>query len=110
MEKKLKQKKQEVEYAMPVAADEPTYCYCGDVSYGEMIACENEVWFLYDEADDSSARRNGFTWNVWDLLLHREENGGVAIVNQRVIMKDRGGKESVRRLCVYYLGYLVNRL
>ena len=46
VEKKLKQKKQEVEYAMPVAADEPTYCYCGDVSYGEMIACENEVWFL----------------------------------------------------------------
>ena len=29
---------------MPVAADEPTYCYCGDVSYGEMIACENEVY------------------------------------------------------------------
>jgi len=28
---------------MPVAVDEPTYCYCGDVSYGEMIACENEV-------------------------------------------------------------------
>jgi hypothetical protein len=33
-----------VQYAMPVAADEPTYCYCGDVSYGEMIACENEVY------------------------------------------------------------------
>lgn len=33
----------EIQYAMPVAADEPTYCYCGDVSYGEMIACENEV-------------------------------------------------------------------
>ena len=32
-----------VRYNMPVGADEPTYCYCGDVSYGEMIACENEV-------------------------------------------------------------------
>jgi hypothetical protein len=32
-----------VRYTIPVAADEPTYCYCGDVSYGEMIACENEV-------------------------------------------------------------------
>ena len=32
-----------VRYNMPVAANEPTYCYCGDVSYGEMIACENEV-------------------------------------------------------------------
>ena len=38
----LKKKKQ-VQYTMPVAENEPTYCYCGDVSYGEMIACENEV-------------------------------------------------------------------
>jgi len=37
-------KEAKVQYAMPVAADEPTYCYCGDVSYGEMIACENEVY------------------------------------------------------------------
>lgn len=22
--------------------DEPRYCYCGDVSYGEMVACEND--------------------------------------------------------------------
>jgi len=41
-QKKLK-KKELVDDTMPVAPDEPTYCYCGDVSYGEMIACENEV-------------------------------------------------------------------
>jgi hypothetical protein len=35
-----------VQYGMPVAANEPTYCYCGDVSYGEMIACENDVGSL----------------------------------------------------------------
>ena len=28
---------------LPATANEPTYCYCEDVSYGEMIACENEV-------------------------------------------------------------------
>jgi hypothetical protein len=45
LEKRRQSLKKEgkVRYTMPVAADEPTYCYCGDVSYGEMIACENEV-------------------------------------------------------------------
>lgn len=41
--KRQKAQDAKVQYSMPVAADEPTYCYCGDVSYGEMIACENEV-------------------------------------------------------------------
>lgn len=34
---------------MPVDPNEPTYCYCNQVSFGEMIACENEEcaieWF-----------------------------------------------------------------
>ena len=42
--KDVKRRDPKVQYTMPVAADEPTYCYCGDVSYGEMIACENEVF------------------------------------------------------------------
>lgn len=48
VEKKKQSLKNEakVRYTMPVAVDEPTYCYCGDVSYGEMIACENEVSVL----------------------------------------------------------------
>lgn len=25
-----------------IDADEARYCYCGDVSYGDMVACENE--------------------------------------------------------------------
>lgn len=32
-----------------IPPDEPTYCYCNDVSYGQMIACDNEEcpreWF-----------------------------------------------------------------
>jgi inhibitor of growth protein 4 len=27
---------------MPVDPNEPTYCICQQVSYGEMIACDNE--------------------------------------------------------------------
>lgn len=32
---------------LPVDPNEPTYCICNQVSYGEMIACDNnEVWLL----------------------------------------------------------------
>ena len=37
---------------MPVDPNEPTYCTCQQVSYGEMIACDNEnceiEWFHYN--------------------------------------------------------------
>ncbi len=37
---------------MPVDPNEPTYCICQQVSYGEMIACDNEnceiEWFHYN--------------------------------------------------------------
>ena len=37
---------------MSVDPNEPKYCYCNQVSYGEMIACDNEnceiEWFHYD--------------------------------------------------------------
>lgn len=38
---------------MPVDPNEPTYCLCHQVSYGEMIGCDNtDVWFcLYDCID-----------------------------------------------------------
>ena len=34
---------------MPVDPNEPTYCLCHQVSYGEMIGCDNpDVSFLTD--------------------------------------------------------------
>lgn len=27
---------------MPIDPNEPRYCYCKSVSYGEMVACDNE--------------------------------------------------------------------
>ena len=80
------QKKQEakVQYAMPVAADEPTYCYCGDVSYGEMIACENQVCLHGDGIDLSLVRGSGTIWIAWDWMQHRKGNGIVETANPAV--------------------------
>jgi len=63
-EKRLKQTKELIDDSLPVAPDEPTYCYCNDVSYGEMIACENEVFWCCGDANSSFVRRSGFTWDV----------------------------------------------
>ncbi len=39
-------------HGYPVDPNEPTYCVCGQVSFGEMIACDNEEcsikWFHID--------------------------------------------------------------
>eukprot|EP01047_Picozoa_sp_COSAG01_P036498 COSAG01_NODE_2852_length_6950_cov_12.447518_4_plen_142_part_00 len=42
----------ELQYAdMPIDENEPRYCYCQKVSYGEMVACDNvdcpHEWFHY---------------------------------------------------------------
>ncbi|KAJ7552660.1 hypothetical protein O6H91_06G063600 [Diphasiastrum complanatum] len=41
-----------VDLDLPVDPNEPTYCYCKQVSFGEMVACDNAEckieWFHYD--------------------------------------------------------------
>ncbi|GAA5869373.1 hypothetical protein JCM3774_004216 [Rhodotorula dairenensis] len=48
-EERQRKKRQEEASGMPVDPNEPVYCYCNRVSFGEMIACENEdcarEWF-----------------------------------------------------------------
>ncbi|GAA5992175.1 hypothetical protein JCM10908_001804 [Rhodotorula pacifica] len=48
-EERQKKKREEAASGMPVDPNEPVYCYCNRVSFGEMIACENEdcprEWF-----------------------------------------------------------------
>ncbi|KAL1925423.1 uncharacterized protein VTP21DRAFT_306 [Calcarisporiella thermophila] len=48
---KEKSRKAALATDMPIDPNEPTYCYCEQVSYGEMIACDNEnceiEWFHY---------------------------------------------------------------
>ncbi|KAK0608029.1 hypothetical protein LWI29_024367 [Acer saccharum] len=40
-----------VELDLPVDPNEPTYCFCNQVSYGEMVACDNQEckieWFHF---------------------------------------------------------------
>ncbi|GAA5968460.1 hypothetical protein JCM11641_007643 [Rhodosporidiobolus odoratus] len=47
-----KKEEQQVQVGMPIDPNEPVYCYCQRVSFGEMIACENEdcsrEWFHLD--------------------------------------------------------------
>lgn len=32
---------------LPVDPNEPTYCFCNQVSYGEMVACDNPDVCIY---------------------------------------------------------------
>ena len=66
VEKNKFKKKRDSRFTIPATADEPTYCYCSDVSYGEMIACENEVTLFHGPTDFSFVRENGFIWSVLD--------------------------------------------
>lgn len=65
-----KRKKKE---AREADKDEPLYCFCQQVSYGEMVACDGEVVvfvssFIAQRLTLSTniriARTNGFTWIV----------------------------------------------
>ncbi|KAL3679453.1 hypothetical protein R1sor_022409 [Riccia sorocarpa] len=51
----------------PVDPNEPTYCICGQVSFGDMIACDNELctggeWFHYQCVGLSSETRFKGKW------------------------------------------------
>ncbi|CAK9212434.1 unnamed protein product [Sphagnum troendelagicum] len=51
----------------PIDPDEPTYCICGQVSFGDMIACDNEnckggEWFHYQCVGLSSETRFKGKW------------------------------------------------
>ncbi|MCO5601819.1 hypothetical protein L7F22_055944 [Adiantum nelumboides] len=51
----------------PIDPDEPTYCTCNQVSFGEMIACDNEnceggEWFHYQCVGLSSESRFKGKW------------------------------------------------
>ena len=51
----------------PHDANEPTYCICQQVSYGEMIACDNEeVCYSTVYMYDTSVKLNGSIIRVLD--------------------------------------------
>lgn len=51
MKKKRKKEKESAVEDIPVDPDEPTYCICNSISYGDMICCDNDdcefEWFHF---------------------------------------------------------------
>lgn len=69
--------------------DEQTYCICNQVSYGEMVACDNEDVScclcsrsspLICHCCDSSVRSNGSITLVSRSVLRQKANGSVRSV------------------------------
>lgn len=62
--------------------NEPRYCLCNQVSYGDMVACDNvdvrkELSKLCSfETIFFSVHQNGFIIHVW-VLLHRQRESGI---------------------------------
>ncbi|XP_057359312.1 inhibitor of growth protein 5 isoform X5 [Manis pentadactyla] len=58
---------------MPVDPNEPTYCLCHQVSYGEMIGCDNPdcpiEWFHFACVDLTTKPKG--KWSVWGVGLSR---------------------------------------
>lgn len=101
---------------MPIDPNEPLYCYCQQVSYGEMVACDNgdvssnmDVVFVrlvmngesesiqgvncfsFSSLFNLSARSSGFICLVLASRHHQEESGTARIVlkNPRSLRKSK---------------------
>ncbi|RAL68094.1 hypothetical protein DID88_008812 [Monilinia fructigena] len=62
-----------------IDADEPTYCYCNAVSYGEMVACDDlscdKEWFHLDCVGLKVAPKGNAKWYCDDLDKLQQDNG-----------------------------------
>ncbi|CAG7668707.1 unnamed protein product [Allacma fusca] len=68
-EKKYKKRKKQLENSppsIPIDPDEPTYCLCDQVSYGEMIGCDNDLcpieWFHFSCVQLNSSYKPKGKW------------------------------------------------
>jgi hypothetical protein len=85
-----------IDLELPVDPNEPTYCLCNQVSYGEMVACDNpnvcDMPFVYSSFDKfhfscpcfgcislsypfGSAKSSGITMAVWASRSNPRESG-----------------------------------
>ncbi|GAA5879432.1 hypothetical protein JCM1840_007038 [Sporobolomyces johnsonii] len=71
MQKQERAEKKKEEEGMPIDPNEPTYCYCNRVSFGEMIACENDdcsrEWFHLECVNLERAPKG--TWYCNDCIV-----------------------------------------
>ncbi|KXN70934.1 hypothetical protein CONCODRAFT_70254 [Conidiobolus coronatus NRRL 28638] len=59
---------------IPIDPNEPTYCYCKEVSYGEMVACDDdncEIEWFHIECVNLKAPPKG-SWYCKDCLARRK--------------------------------------
>lgn len=93
---------------MPVDPNEPTYCLCHQVSYGEMIGCDNPdvrclfcyILNLLSNLYFDSVQSNGFILHVSVLQLNLKGNGIVLNVHKI-------GKRS--KILLFILNYVEGR-
>lgn len=52
---------------LPIDPNEPLYCYCQQVSFGEMVACDNDEVNIYIEVENDVANQ-GF-YLVWNRMV-----------------------------------------
>merc|ERR1712018_833566 len=72
---------------MPVDPNEPTYCLCQQVSYGEMIGCDNVdcpiEWFHFGCMQlTNKPRASGIAQNVFLYLKRRNETMCLILADQ----------------------------
>eukprot|EP00794_Sanderia_malayensis_P017834 gene17834-19617_t len=72
-----KKKKKEIQEDLPIDPDEPTYCSCNQVSYGEMIGCDNDdcpiEWFHFNCVNLTTKPKG--KWYCPDCTIERREKG-----------------------------------
>lgn len=73
----VKKKKKKEVADLPIDPDEPTYCSCNQVSYGEMIGCDNDEcpieWFHFNCVNLTTKPKG--KWYCPDCTIERREKG-----------------------------------
>lgn len=100
---------------MPVDPNEPTYCVCQQVSYGEMIGCDNtevsncaiygsdliSIWLIVSIDFNCSAQSNGSTSLALDWQQSRKANGSARSVH-KIAKRNKYGTECSLFLTIHH--------
>lgn len=77
VKKKKKKEKEVLPEDLPVDPDEPTYCICNRISYGDMIGCDNQdckiEWFHFDCVNLTHKPKG--KWYCPQCTIERKEKG-----------------------------------
>lgn len=91
---------------MPVDPNEPTYCSCHQVSYGEMIGCDNpdvSPKLAFNFTQNSSVRSNGFILAASASSKNQKANGIVPDASRRHPSQARKRRRNKNPRLVYFI-------